>query len=629
MYLYTYRPICYCVDYSFLKREGGEKINAKNKIIVLSLLFIGISIHAIFVEPVSAASTNINSSMTNSEIQNVLDKAAAGDTINFIGTLYTNIQLTINKTLNIVTHVGTVLSGSSSSGSAVFLINGSKASGTQISGFNITGSDSGILVNNTINVNISNCNISASDGSAVTINKSSGTIIKKSNITNSIAGINISNSKNTKITGSTVKNNKKDGIDVENSTSTTINSTQITGNGERGVKIHNSNNIVVNGSTLKNNGKSVGISSDEGAVSVKNSSGVKITYNTINDNSQGVTVIDSDDVAITNNTINANYGEGILLNGTSLKYISIKGNDIEENGNGIVANYNTGQNINISGNIITKSNTNWLPNEEDSGIGIKFGPDYASNSETNVIEHNKISGNAYFQMRADDAQVRPNVGSNWYGYKPLICPFINYATPINMVIVKIGANTYTVKFNDGQTGALATDLPPIMVNFIAGNISQMGWTSNGQIAFQVDSGFAGLITAIAEKMKTYTNQTAQNQNSSGGDPSTPTDLGGGTGSDPGSGTGGAKGGTGGDPNSGTTSSASSSVGQAAASGSAGNSGQSGSDSKKTKTAQELFIENTVKNPTVWGIAGIIVLLLIIFGAYYRKDLMNMIEKSKK
>ena len=107
-------------------------------IIVLSLLFMSISISAVSLEPVSAASTNINSTMTNSEIQTVLDNAASGDTINFLGTLYENIQLTINKTLNIVTNVGTVLSGSDPSGSEVFLINGPGASGTQISGFNIT-----------------------------------------------------------------------------------------------------------------------------------------------------------------------------------------------------------------------------------------------------------------------------------------------------------------------------------------------------------------------------------------------------------------------------------------------------------------------------------------------------------
>lgn len=597
---------------------------------------MSISIPAAALEPVSAASTNINSTMTNSEIQNVLDNAASGDTINFLGQLYTNIQLTINKTLNIVTHVGTVLSGSSSSKSAVFLINGSKASGTQISGFNITGSGSGILINSTSKVNISNCNISASDGSAVTINKSSDTNIKNSNITNSIIGINISNSKNTKITGSIVKNSKKDGIDVENSASTTINKDKITGNAERGVKIYNSNSTVINGSTLKYNGdnSSAGVSSDKGAVSVKNSKGVKVIYNTINSNSQGVTVVDSSNVNINNNTITYNYGEGILLNGTLLENIFIKSNDIEKNANGIVSNYHKGINIIISGNIITKSVERSLPDDEDSGIGLKFGPGYASDTGKEVIEHNAILDNDHMDMRARDSQVWPHVGSNWYGYRPLICSCVQHAAGINMLIVQLGPNTYSVQFIDGVTKKTATDLPSIHVKFTAGGVSQMSWTSNGQAVFNVDSGLgAGLLTAAADMVSVFTNREYNDKPSPDPTPNNGTgtnSTGGGGGNGPGSGTNGANGGTGGDSNSGATSGTSSSVGQAAAAsasaGSAGSNGQSGTESK---TVQELLIDNTVKNPTVWSIIGIIILLIVILGAYYRNELMKMIKKSKK
>jgi len=601
-------------------------------IIVLSLLFMSISIPAAALEPVSAASTNINSTMTNSEIQNVLDNAASGDTINFLGQLYTNIQLAINKTLNIVTHVGTVLSGPSSSGSAVFLINGSKASGTQISGFNITGSGSGILVNSTSNVNISKCNISASDGSAVIINKSSGTNIKNSNITNSITGISISNSEKTKITGITVKNNKKDGVDVKNSASTTINHTKITGNAERGVKISNSNSTVVNGSTLTGNGNKAGESSDEGAVYVKNSRSVKITYNTINDNSQGVTVTDSDNVAITNNTINNNYGEGILLNGTLLENISVKGNDIEKNGNGIVLNYHMGINIHINGNIVTASAYNSLQDGEDSGIGIRFGSGYASNSGTEVIEHNAIFDNNVMDMRGRDAQVLPNVGSNWYGYSPLLCGCVKYAQAMYLQGIQIGTNTYAGGFYDGVTGQLAADFPSLLVKLSGNGFSLSAMSQNGQAIFHLDPNLgSGRLTLTATRVNAYGNWIKDNpqHSTNGTDPNS--NPGKGNGNSSGTGNGGANGGNGDDSSSGATSGPSSSVGQAntasAAAGSAGSSGQSGSATKKT--AQELFIDNTVKNPTVWSIIGIIVLLVLIFGVYYRNELMSMIKKSKK
>ena len=596
---------------------------------------MSISIPAVSLEPVSAASTNITSTMTNSEIQNALDNAASGDTINFLGTLYTNIQLTINKTLNIVTTVGTVLSGSNSPGSAVFLINGSGASGTQISGFNIAGSDSGILINNTSNVNISNCNINASDGSAVTVNKSSGTIIKNSNITNSVTGINVSNSKNTEITASTVKNNKKNGIDVRNSTSTTINHAQITNNTERGVKIYNSSSTVVNGSTFHRNGDNnkAGESSDEGAVSVKNSSSVKITYNTITDNSQGVTVTDSDNVAITNNIINNNHGEGILLSGTSLKNVLVNGNDIEKNGNGIVLNYHKGTNIYIHGNIVTESQHNPLQ-DEDSGIGMRFGSNYDSNSETEVIEHNAIFNNRGMDLVGKDAQVsHPNVGSNWYGYNPRLCGCVNYARAMYLQGIQIGT-TYVAGFYDGVTGQIASDFPSLQIKLSGNGILLYTMSQSGQGIFNLGPNLgSGILTLTATMMSVNGNwvQYHSQPSNNGTDPNSKPGKNG-NGDGPGTGNGGANGGNGNGLNSGTASGSSASVGQAtasAAAGNAGNNGQSGSNSKKSKTAQELFIENTVKNPTVWSIIGIIVLLVLIFGVYYRNELRNMIKKSKK
>ena len=595
-------------------------------IIVLSLLFMSISISAVSLEPVSAASTNINSTMTNSEIQTVLDNAASGDTINFLGTLYENIQLTINKTLNIVTNVGTVLSGSDPSGSAVFLSNGPGASGPQISGFNITSSNSGIIVNNTNNVNISNCNISAAKGSAVTVNKSSSTNIKNSGIKNSITGVNISNSQNTSITGSTIQNNKEDGVNVENSINTTINNDNIINNKERGVKIYNSNNTVINGSNLKSNGdnSSSGISSDEGAISVKNSS-VKITHNKITDNSQGVTVVDSSNVAITNNTINNNHWEGILLNGT-LENISIKDNDMEQNGNGVVFNYKKGNNIIFSGNIVTKS-VNWQSGE-DSGIGIKFGPDYTDTTKTEVIEHNAIFDND-MDMRAHDANGNIQVGSNWYGNGPLLCWKIRYAAFIEMALVRTGRNTYETRFYDGTTGQLATDFPSIPVTFTSGEYSITIMTQNGKatITIPYNKG-SNKITATAYGVSTSIDRPSADLNpppeNNTKTPNNSKPKGTGN-SNKGNGVGSGDTGTSG----GATSGAPSTVGLAAAAAAAGDSGQSGTDSEKTKTAQELFIKNTVKNPTVWGIIGVVVLLLIIFGAYYRKDLMNMIKKSKK
>ena len=619
-----------------------KETTVKNGIIILSLLFIGISSHATLIEPVSAATINIqnashysNGTLSLSEqIQAILDNASAGDTIKFLGKIYQDLQLTITKKLDIITSAGTKLIGSGS-GSAVFLINDSQASGTQINGFNITCSNLGILVNNTSNINISNCNISAINGSAITVNKSFNTTIKNSSITNSITGINVSSSKSTEITGSTIQNNKENGISIENSINTTLNKDKIINNAERGIKIYNSNNSVINGSTLKGNGnnRTVGVSSNEGAVFIKNSNGVKITHNTINDNCQGVTTADSSNVTINDNTITYNYGEGILLNGTLLQDIVVKSNDLEKNGNGIVFNYKKGNNIRFSGNIITTSVNRDLTKDEDWGTGISFGPGYTSTSETEVIEHNAIFNNEHFDMRADFAQVRPNVGSNWYGNKYSICPYIQYAEAMYLKGTVLGANTYGGGFYDGTTGELATDFPSIPVTLTADGFSQTVMLQNGMSIFHVDPALgSGLLTISAYMVKTTLNRIIppKNNNSSNSNSTTDPSPGGGGGDNPGQGTNGANGGTGGNPSSGTTSGTSSTVGlTAAAAGSAGNTGQSGSDSKKSKTAQELLIDNTVKNPTVWSIIGIIVLLVLIFGAYYRNDFIKMIKKSKK
>lgn len=406
--------------------------------------------YATSLEPVSAASTSITSTMTSSEIQSAIDSSSAGDTINFLGKVYENIQLTINKTLNIVTSAGTVLTGYDPN-SAVFLINGPQASGTQISGFNITGQGSWILINNTSGVTLSGDNIN-STGTSVTVNQSSNTVIKNVSAAGSSTGINVSNSANTKITGSNITNNR-----------------------ERGVGIYNANNTNISNSIINGNGNSStsGYSSDGGAVYVKGSNGVKITGNQIKGNSQGITTTDSSNVDITNNTITDNYRNGILLNGT-VKNITIKSNDIERNGNGIVLNYTTCQNISIRGNLIKSS---VIRSGEDSGNGISFGSGYTSNSGT--IEHNVIYENSAMDVNAKYAQVMPHIGSNWYGNKSHLCSCVTYDPNIQMRIVRTGANNYTVQFYNGITGELVTDLPSIPVIFTAGNLSKTVMTQNG------------------------------------------------------------------------------------------------------------------------------------------------------
>ena len=650
--------------------QGGEKTKAKNRIMLLSVFIIGMSMFATSIEPTSAATVNVTSNMTNSQIQSVLNNASSGDTINFLGAFYENIQLIINKTLNIVTSVGTVLSGSSSSNSAVFLINGSKSSGTTISGFIINATGSGIIVNNTINVTIKNDSINA-EGTGITVTKSSNTTIKNDTVTNSTTGINVTNSKNTVITTSTVKNSKEDGINVENSVNTTINRDNVTGSGERGINIYNSNKTTVNGSTIKNNGNNstAGEYSNEGGVYVQKSNSVKITHNNISDNSQGVTTRDSSNVAINNNTIDDNYGEGILLSGSAIN-ITIDTNEIKRNSNGIEIDYSSGGNVTILHNTIAESVKDRISiNIEDTGNGINYGHNYRS-STGEVIKNNVILRNQgrYIDGHDIDGNDPSLLDSNWYGLAwsgdwpsdaigaEYFCCKI-HTTPIRLVLIKTGVNTYTA-YLVNASGNYVTDIPDISVTFsTSGGYSKTVTMHNGQVSVQIPATELGdgtiTVSSDGVSASTSTFSTGDNDGTGytkgsgtgdgsgdGSGDSSGNDDSGGSGDGSGDSTSGDNGGSGasGGSSSGASSGSSSTAGlvkESADLGSDGSSGQAGSNgettpqTKDTKTAQELFIDNTVKSPQFWSIVGIVLLIILIFAAYYRKDLMNMIQKSRK
>lgn len=81
--------------------------------------------------PVSAKTINVDSSMTNVQIQGNITAASSGDTINFAPGNYNGVSLTINKALNMIGN-GANLIGS---GSSIMTI--SNTNGLNISGFNI------------------------------------------------------------------------------------------------------------------------------------------------------------------------------------------------------------------------------------------------------------------------------------------------------------------------------------------------------------------------------------------------------------------------------------------------------------------------------------------------------------
>lgn len=578
--------------------------------------------------------SNYTTGSLNDQIQTILDKAASGSTIEFLGSNYDNLHLTINKQLNIISNVGTKITASNSF--AVFLINGTQAAGTTIKGFIITNTGTGILLNNTSNVTISNDIISSTSGTAILINGSSNTTIRSSTIHDSVTGIDVSGSTGTQINKSNINNNGN-GIDIENSKNISANNNQITGNTKNGIYVNNSNNTTINGNTIKKNGNAA---TNGSGICLENSTNININSNQINENFYGITCDNITNATIKNNTFLNNDRDGILLS-TGVKNITIASNTMQNNDNGINVNC-ASENLTIRANLITGSTKKASGPRPQHGNGVLFGTKYVYSS-TFLLEHNILRSNAYMDFQSCNAAGNYVAGSNWYGS---YCKKVFYDPQMTMEIVRTGNNEFSVLFRDGITNEVVTDLPSFTVTFMNGPYSETVTSVNGIATAALKNLANGDVVGIAYGVTTSTayNSPVTKLSKSDSDNSNQGNNNNGSstaGDGPGSGSGNGQGGTGSSDASGSSSSSGASSGSASSTGlmaaaaAAGSSGQAGSNgqqsqqSKDTKKAQELFIDNPAKSPQFWGIIGIIVLLVAVFGVYYRKNLMSMIKKSKK
>lgn len=467
-------------------------------------------------------------------------------------------------------------------------------------------------------------------------------------------GIQVNRSSNVNIIGTSATDSST-GIDVSNSSNIKINESTVTGNSKRGIRIYNSNNVTVTSSTLKNNGKVSGIYSDECAVYMESSDNITIRNNIINNNSQGVTSKDSSNVTVTTNTINNNAGEGILLSG-SANNISITWNDIEHNANGVQIDYTSGNNVTITSNIINNSESKEVSSHaEDVGNGINFGVNWCGTLAT--IESNVIAFNEHRDIDAHDEghyneDASLHVGVNVYTNSIVdinhrFCCKIG-STAAKLMIASNEDGTYKIYFTypDGST---MTNLPSITVDVTLNNVlhpvtlgdagigylSVAGSDAIGTIIAQYANNVATRATLIPnsnpsheqqEGLTTYPNSGPNSGNTGGeqGNGNTGTGTGTGSGNLPGTTT--SSGTSGSSSNSGSASGTLALGAAAAASASGSSSAGSSSDSQGTngnsqsKTIQELVMDEVEHNSSFWGIIGIIVLLVAVIMAYYRKPI---------
>ncbi|HEY0196058.1 MAG TPA: right-handed parallel beta-helix repeat-containing protein, partial [Methanobacterium sp.] len=360
------------------------------------------------------------------------------------------------------------------------------------------------------------------------------------------------------------------------------------------------------------------------------------------------------DTQITGNNITDNRGIGVALDKSGANTY-INGNNINGNRIGININHFT-DNLVITQNKITGSI--WTGGDEISGIGVNFGVYYQSSTTFNV-ENNAIFDNQRREVEIRDTDETVVFGLNWYGHSDWngvkLCPKLKTQL-MKAVVTQSGDGFYTVTlYRDYDNRIVADKVPAFETRFQLNDGTVITvLVENGIARIKIDPSLK-LVLVKTTYQRDYpenikfvpdpVDDTADDPEEVPGGSSGPGTggSGGGTGDGAGSsgdGSGGTGDGTGGSDSGsgnsggGTTSGSSSpsSIGAMAAAAVQGSTdsspGESGSSSGSRGSAQELFINDPVRNPQIWGLVGIVVLIFLVIVAYYRKDLMNMIRKSK-
>ena len=289
--------------------------------------------------------------MNEHTIQDAIDNAEAGDTIEITGTNYVHCHFIVDKPLNIISNVGTTMSTcpsniKGSDGVGIFYFN-ENATGSTISGFTLSNDwekrgsvdPYAIYINGASNIEIANCKIKeVSEGPGIYIRNASNIEINAVTVQKSIKGIYIINSSNINIEKSIIERNTEAGIYIGKNVET----------------INIKNNTI-----YRNNWKGIYLES---------AFKCNITSNNISDNR--------------NNAVQARATEGIgIMINSTMEYLKIRGNNIFKNGNyGILHTYLARPSIDAITNgasfdEIEEIDENFFTNHNTRGIFVQSGPD--------------------------------------------------------------------------------------------------------------------------------------------------------------------------------------------------------------------------------------------------------------
>ena len=410
----------------------------------------------------------VESGLSNSEIQNIIDDAKANNVIFFKGSSYLNINLVITKCLTLQSNVGTTLkSGSSYS---VITIKGLKASLTKVKGFKIEGKGDGIKVDGADYVTVYNNDLTCKGNGVVALD-----------------------TKYLNITKNDIVKNSKSGISLAESSYSYIFNNKIVNNGGNGIEVAKSSNIYIHGNTISNNGVN-------GIYLAKKINGINYGEGAKN-------------LHINKNNIDKNDGDGILI-GSAQDNININLNTISYNkGNGISIS-DIGSNK-IQSNIIT----------ENGGNGIRFFDNYVK-PKSQEISYNVIFYNSGREVEAKDTYYQENgnrleIGDNWYSDYNTLCPKIK-SNNIKFVVSQIDENTFQASFLDSK-GNIASLLPDRTLTYNTGDGKTVSMTiSGGTGVFTVDANDGDIVRATVDNSNrdnTYDSNTKSKPATTGQTPS--------------------------------------------------------------------------------------------------------------
>ena len=520
----------------------------------------------------------------NEYIQNLIDDVAAGSTIQFTGSSYENIYLKISKPLNIISKSGTLItnifnipvftilpggSGTNISGFTTNLVgsfvDARDVSGIRISGNKISTKRNGIVFDGVYDSSISG-NVFSSFKIAMDISKSGGITISKNNIT-PIHGNNI---------GINLKDiSSKKGISILNN--------NIISNDRRveGTAIYfgkDACNVLVKGNTIRKWYTAIDF-----PYSVNN---VTIINNTISDNGDGVIIQGwINDFTFNKNLVTGNSRVGVLFD---YDFMGTKGNFTLENNffsyNGVLDLQNKGDKAVSIGKNFAKNRC--------YRVGMKYGFNIRS----------RQSGSKYYFSVVDR-------------YGNAVSGLPNFSA-----VLTVNGRSYTVNFInsvaylDIGSGAGGKGSSSSSLNVGEDNRQFSQWGQFDQVDSEemeyYESFYNELLKALSSNSKSNSNADSQNspshansQNQSGS---------------------GDSGLSSGDYSINSNGVLSGSSGSAGVSPSSSAGPTPSSNVPESASAKTLSIDDETFR--VIGVGGLVLLIILVIGLYYREDIMEMMKE---